>query len=112
MSSLLYHLHPPTQIEEIGEPKNVRPNVVIEDNMKPLSFKSFDVPSEEDYLESRKTLFVNNDMHIGIAAPKAFSKEYFFKNADADEMLFIHKGSGVAEDNVRQALNSHMVIIW
>ena len=49
---------------------------------------------EDDYLDSRKTLFVNNDLHIGLAAPKSFSNEYFFKNADADEMIFIHKGQG------------------
>jgi homogentisate 1,2-dioxygenase len=48
---------------------------------------------EIDYLKSRKTLFVNNDMHIGLAAPTK-STPYFFKNADADEMIFVHKGTG------------------
>ena len=62
--------------------------------MKALSFKGFSIQSEEDFLESRKTLFINNDLHIGLAAPRGFSNEYFYKNADADEMLFIHKGTG------------------
>ncbi|MBP6411884.1 MAG: homogentisate 1,2-dioxygenase, partial [Bacteroidia bacterium] len=46
-----------------------------------------------DYIKSRKTLFVNNDMQIGLAAPSK-STTYFYKNAEADEMLFIHKGEG------------------
>lgn len=95
MSSLLYHIHPPTLVEEFAEPYSVRPQIALEDNMRALSFKGFNVQPEEDYIKSRKTLFVNNDLHIGLAAPKQFSKDYFFKNADADEMIFVHKGSGV-----------------
>ncbi len=94
MSSLLYHHYPPTCVRTFGEPVNVRPKVALEDNMKAMSFSGFKIEPEDDYLKSRKTLFVNNDMHIGLAAPKDFSKEYFFKNADADEMIFVHEGSG------------------
>jgi len=94
MSSLIYHLYPPTVVSEIKQLKNVTPKIAVEKNMKALSFKGFSLKPETDYLESRKTLFVNNDLHIGLAAPKAFSKDYFYKNADADEMLFVHIGSG------------------
>jgi hypothetical protein len=37
---------------------------------------------------------VNSDIHIGLAAPKKPLKDYFYKNVDADEMLFIHRGKG------------------
>lgn len=94
MSSLLYHIYPPTCVKEFGEPVNVRPKIAVPDNMKALSFKGFEIEAKDDYIESRITLFVNNDLHIGLAAPRGFSKEYFYKNADADEMLFVHKGSG------------------
>ncbi|WP_298369622.1 homogentisate 1,2-dioxygenase [uncultured Lutibacter sp.] len=94
ISSLLYHIYPPTVVNEVKDLGSVAPKIGIEKNMKALSFKGFSIQSEEDFLESRKTLFVNNDLHIGLAAPKGFSKTYFYKNADADEMLFIHKGSG------------------
>jgi len=93
-SSLIYHLNPPTRIIRYDEPYSVAPEIAIEKNLKPLSFKGYELKPEDDYLESRKTLFVNNDMHIGLAAPKGFSKDYFFKNSDADEMIFIHRGSG------------------
>jgi homogentisate 1,2-dioxygenase len=99
MSSLLYHIHPPTVVTEIKDKGAVMPKIAVEKNMKALSFKGFSLPVEEDFLDSRKTLFVNNDLHIGLAAPKSFSKDYFYKNGDADEMLFIHVGSGTLRTN-------------
>ncbi len=93
-SSLVYHLYPPTMVKETRKPYSARPDIVIEDNLKALSFQSFNVQAENDYLSSRKILFVNDDMSIGVAAPMKSMKEYFFKNADSDELLFIHKGSG------------------
>jgi homogentisate 1,2-dioxygenase len=94
MSSLIYHLYPPTVISEVKQLGDVSPKIAIEKNMKALSFQGFSLQPEDDYIESRKTLFVNGDLHIGLAAPKSFSKDYFYRNSDADEMLFVHLGSG------------------
>ena len=94
MSSLIYHLYPPTVVSEIKQLEDVSPKIAIEKNMKALSFKGFSLKPEQDYLKSRKTLFANNDLHIGLAAPREFSSDYFYRNSDADEMLFIHVGSG------------------
>ena len=93
-ASLVYHLYPPTRVIRYDEPYSVTPEIAMDKSLKPQSFKGFDIKPENDYLKSRKTLFVNNDLHIGLAAPKGFSKDYFYKNADADEMIFIHRGSG------------------
>lgn len=94
VSSLVYHLNPPTIVKETGEAYSVRPKVAVEDNLKALSFQGFQLPETSDYLESRKTLFLNNDMTIGLAAPTSSMTDYFFKNADADEMIFVHQGEG------------------
>lgn len=113
MSSLIYHLYPPTVVSEIKKLKNTAPKIAIEKNMQALSFKGFSLKQEKDYLESRKTLFVNNDLHIGIAAPIEFSKDYFYKNADADEMLFVHIGSGILKTmygNITFAYGDYLII--
>jgi homogentisate 1,2-dioxygenase len=94
MSSLIYHVHPPTVVSEVRKVKDLTAKIGIEKNMKALSFKGFSLPQIDDYIESRKILFVNNDLKIGLAAPKSFSKDYFYRNSDSDEMLFIHIGSG------------------
>lgn len=93
--SLLYHVHPPTQIISTDEPVSVMPTVAEEKMLRHRSFEGFKVPRIADYLQSRKPVLVNNDVHISLAAPGAGSQDYFFKNADADEMLFVHEGSGV-----------------
>ena len=94
MSSLVYHLYPPTLVKEHGKAYSVRPEVAIEDNLQARSYLGYDIEPNADYIKSRKTLFVNDDMTIGLAAPSKSLTEYFFKNADADEMIFVHKGSG------------------
>lgn len=94
MSSLSYHVHRPTMVKDIGKPIDVSPKISVEKNMKAMLLKGFDVKPTDDFLESRKTLLANNDVHLGLAAPKNSMKDYFYKNADADEMLFIHKGTG------------------
>jgi homogentisate 1,2-dioxygenase len=95
MSSLLYHIHRPTQIKEILRSYSIDPKIAVANNIKPLLLSTFQVPPEADYLKSRTPLMLNNDCIIGVAAPQKSVTDYFFKNADADEMLFIHKGKGV-----------------
>jgi len=94
MSSLLYHTHRPTMVKDVSEPINVMPEIAVERNMKSRKLIGFNVPAKDDYLESRTTVMLNNDVHIGLAAPRKSLRDYFYKNADADEMLFIHKGTG------------------
>ncbi|MDX1683937.1 MAG: homogentisate 1,2-dioxygenase [Saprospiraceae bacterium] len=94
MSSLLYHLRRPTMVKELGESIDMAPKVAVERNIQARKLVGFEVEPENDYLESRKPILVNNDIHIGLAAPKKSLTDYFYKNADADEMLFIHKGTG------------------
>jgi homogentisate 1,2-dioxygenase len=94
MSTLLYEINRPTMVKEILSEKDVAPKVAIEKGMKARLLKGFDIPSKSDFLESRVPLLVNKDIHIGLAAPKTSLRNYFYKNADADEMLFIHQGSG------------------
>lgn len=93
-SSLLYQVHRPTQVKEILTSYDVSPKIAINKNIKALLLKGFQVKPAEDFLESRKAMLVNADCTIGLAAPQKSLRSYFYKNADSDEMLFIHKGKG------------------
>ena len=94
MSSLLYHCHRPTQVKEVLESIDVTPEIAVEKNMKAYALNGFQVPPKDDFLESRVTVLMNNDCHIVLAAPKKSLTEYYYKNADCDELIFVHKGSG------------------
>jgi homogentisate 1,2-dioxygenase len=93
MSSLVYHLYPPTRVKQKDKAYSVEPKVAMSHSLDAMSFKGFQIQPEQDFIKSRKTLFVNASMQIGLAAPQ-HSTSYFYKNADADEMIFVHEGSG------------------
>lgn len=92
--SLLYHIHPPTEIVATDEPYDAMPRIAEEKMLKHRSFEGFNIKPEADYLKSRKPVLVNNDCHIVLAAPTKSMGDYFYKNADADELIFVHHGSG------------------
>ncbi|MBK9456672.1 MAG: homogentisate 1,2-dioxygenase [Chitinophagaceae bacterium] len=92
--SLLYHLYPPTKIKQVGEAYSVEPKVVLSKQLKHRSLKGFKIKPVDDYLESRKAVLVNSDLHISLAAPRKSMTDYFYKNVDADEMIFVHEGTG------------------
>jgi homogentisate 1,2-dioxygenase len=93
-SSLSYHTHRPTQIKEILKSVDVSPKIAIQKNIKPLLLHGFNVAPTDDFLDSRKAMLVNSDCVLGLAAPKKSMTEYFYKNADSDEVIFIHHGKG------------------
>lgn len=94
MSSLLYHCQRPTQVKQVLESINVSPEIAVDKNMKSYALNGFKVPAKDDFLESRIPVLVNNDCHIVLAAPKKSLRDYFYKNADCDELIFVHKGAG------------------
>jgi homogentisate 1,2-dioxygenase len=92
--SLVYHHYPPTRVLKIDKSFSVAPEVAIDKNMQHRSFKGFKVKPERDYIKSRIPVLVNNDVYMSLAAPSASMTDYFFKNSQASEMIFIHEGSG------------------
>jgi homogentisate 1,2-dioxygenase len=113
MSSLLYHIHPPTVVNEILEEKNIAPEIAIEKNLMMRSLQGFNVTPTDDFLESRVPVLVNNDVYIELSSPKKSMTDYFYKNADADEVIFIHKGTGTLKTqlgNIDFAYGDYLVI--
>ncbi|WP_337044404.1 homogentisate 1,2-dioxygenase [Emticicia sp. 17c] len=101
MSSLMYHIHRPTQVMKILGSQDVTPVLAKETPMLMMrKLIGFDIMPKDDFLESRVALLVNKDCTIGLAAPRQSLTDYFYKNADADELLFIHKGSGTLRTQV------------
>ncbi len=92
--ALLYHTHPPTQIIKTEPQIDVSPIVAEEKMLKHRSLEGFNIKPVKDYLQSRVPVLVNSDCHIVLAAPQASMTDYYYKNTDADEMIFVHEGSG------------------
>lgn len=94
MASTAYHLHRPTQVKSIGKQYSIAPKVAVSNNIQSHRLRGFEVAQKKDYLESRSVVLTNADCNIVLAAPQTSLTDYFYKNSDADELIFIHRGSG------------------
>jgi homogentisate 1,2-dioxygenase len=92
--SLLYHCQPPTAIRQMDDRYAVAPQIAQPQQLCHRSLMGFQIAPAADYLQSRQPVLVNADCAISLAAPQNSMTNYFFKNADADEIIFIHVGSG------------------
>lgn len=111
--SLTYHIHPPTRVIKIDDSWSVEPEIAIDKNMQNRSFQGFLAKPNADYIKSRIPVLVNNDVYIYLAAPTQSMKDYYFKNSDASELIFVHKGSGTLRSmfgNIRFEYGDHLVI--
>jgi len=94
--SILYYRVPPTD-ENAVETLSLTGFCPVEPlTDQPLHRRHLRTPALRlggDFLESRRTLLMNSDVHIGMVRPDAMSPR-FFSNGDGDELFFVFKGSG------------------
>ena len=113
MSSLMYEIYRPTMVKEILSETDVNPIIAVQKHLKARLLKGFEVAPKDDFLESRTPLLVNSDVHISLAAPRKSLTDYFYKNADCDELIFVHQGSGKLRTqlgNIRFEYGNYLVI--
>lgn len=95
VSSLLYHINPPTQISRIGEPVAFAPKKAEGVKLAPHHLRTLSQKTTgTDYLNARKTMLFNSDVAISTCCPSERSMDYYYKNAQADEVIFVHEGTG------------------
>ena len=111
--SLTYHEYPPTLVKGFDKPFSIAPEIAIDKNMQHRSFQGFNIEPQDDYIKSRVPVLVNSDIYIVIAAPKKSMTGYFFRNTQADEMIFIHQGEGTLKTmygKITFGYGDHLVI--
>lgn len=89
----LYRTHAPvgwTRIEGPLRPRAYRATALMSEAM------AGDQAATGDYLACRQALLENEDVRIHMARVDA-PMGYFFRNADSDELLFVHQGAGRLE---------------
>jgi homogentisate 1,2-dioxygenase len=95
-SSLLYHLVPPTRthrIEPVGETRLERADGDVH---RHRLVKTRALEPHGDVITGRVPLFFNGDVVFGVVRPsERMDARLFYRNSQADELLFVHEGSGV-----------------
>lgn len=93
--SNLYHVTPPTRIKAIGESIPYGAKIAEGYGLKQTHLNTNSVKETgEDYLSARKVLLMNADVKMALCNPSSRSMDYYYKNAEADEVIFIHDGNG------------------
>jgi homogentisate 1,2-dioxygenase len=94
--STLYHINAPTRIKEIVKQEPYGAKRIDDYSLRQTHLNTSKVTlTGDDYLSARKVLLTNNDCSISICSPKQRKMDYFYKNAEGDEVLYIHDGKGV-----------------
>ncbi len=97
--SIVYHLRPPTRVRKVEFAGEVAFDVAGEPGLRPKlplrhhHLKSGNIPAAGDPIGGRVPLLVNDDVILARCRP-AEPQEELYRNADADEVLFVHRGSG------------------
>lgn len=96
IQSLAYHIHPPTLVDRVGPSVPHQIDYTPVDTLRHRHVLGQNVASEGDWLECRRYIMGNEDVRLALAGPTR-EMGYFFRNARADELVFVHDGEGVLE---------------
>lgn len=94
--SILYHIHPPTRVSKVLDPVPFGPKRLDNYALRHTHLNTSKVGATgDDFLSARKVLMTNSDCSISICSPRQRRMDFFYKNAEGDEVIFIHDGKGV-----------------
>jgi homogentisate 1,2-dioxygenase len=93
IASILYHRHPPTQFAEFEPLHSVKPQALPDQPLSHRHIKSYGMQAGGDPISGRIPLLFNDDVTISLCRPTE-AMDYFYKNADGDDLLFVHEGTG------------------
>ncbi len=91
--SIVYHLRPPTRVLKVEAAGAVALEGVPQGELRHHHLKSAALPRRGDTLTGRVPILFNDDVVMSRCRPER-NAETLFRNADADELIFVHKGGG------------------
>jgi homogentisate 1,2-dioxygenase len=91
--SICYHLRPPTRVRKIEAAGEVALEKVTQPMLRHHHLKTAQLPPRGDVVTGRVPLLFNSDVILSRCRPAQAQGE-LYRNADADEVLFIHRGQG------------------
>lgn len=94
IQSILYHHFLPPRILQSELLGNVKPQYVEFGALRHRAFTTKNVPAGGDPVTARRILLGNNDVTLGISH-STDPMTYFYRNAQAYEIWFVHEGRGI-----------------
>jgi homogentisate 1,2-dioxygenase len=94
--SILYHLQSPCRVMKLDGFEPIEREEWVPDQHAHRHFHTKEIDAGGDEINGRRLLMWNNDVEISLCRPTE-SMEYFFRNGEGDEVIFVHEGSGEPE---------------
>jgi homogentisate 1,2-dioxygenase len=93
--SNLYHIHPPTAVKKVADFDQVEIEPAQKKSHRHHHFKTHQFAPEGDWVRGRRPLVFNGEVAMYTACPaRGTAGEYFYRNGNADEIVFVHTGGG------------------
>jgi homogentisate 1,2-dioxygenase len=94
--SNLYHIHLPTAVTKVGRFDPARIEAAGDKPHRHHHYKTFRLGEKGDWVSGRVAIAFNEDLAVSTAAPRE-DFGYFYRNAHADETIYVHKGGGAMD---------------
>jgi homogentisate 1,2-dioxygenase len=94
--SICYHLKPPTRVRKVEPAGTANVEITAENTLRHHHFKTGSLKPAGDPITGRVPLMVNADVIMGRCSPAQPQAE-LFRNATADEVIFVHEGKGILQ---------------
>jgi homogentisate 1,2-dioxygenase len=95
-SSLLYHAHPPTTVKSVRRVKEMELEADPDETLHHRHFLTSRVKPGGSPTMDRIPLLFNSDIAMLYVEPTK-EDEFFYRNAQADELVYVSKGTGILE---------------
>ena len=112
VQSILYHVHQPTRILRVEKLADVTPQWIDYGGIRHRKFVGAQAEPGGDAVTSRTVIMGNQDITMAVARPTE-SMDYFYRNGQAYECIFVHEGAGVLRTmlgNLRFGPGDYVVI--
>jgi homogentisate 1,2-dioxygenase len=96
IQSILYHHFLPPRVVKTELLGSTKVEYADYGALRHRAFTTVDFPSGGDAVSARRVLLGNNDLTMGVSRPTQ-SMNYFYRNAQAYEVWFVHEGTGLLE---------------
>lgn len=96
ISSLVYHSNPPTQVLRVEKVREIHLEAETQDVLQHRHFLTGNLEPGGDPIDGRHVLLFNDDVSMAVCTPTE-SMNYFYRNGECDEVLFVHEGAGKLE---------------
>jgi homogentisate 1,2-dioxygenase len=96
IASILYHANLPTQVAEYKYLGDLTPETLEFEPLRHRHLKTHLLKPSGDPIAGRVPFLVNSDVLLALVRPTE-PMAYFYKNADGDDLLFVHEGTGKLE---------------